>query len=81
MFHRDFGLPSKWHYNVFHAISLFENEYNGGIESKKTEIKRGQTSLTQTFGFTKQSSRVIFVNLFFFREIISVNFADFYEFL
>ena len=61
VFHRDFGLPSKWHYNLFHAISMFENEFNGGIESKKTNIKRGQTSLTQTFGFTKKSTRVIYL--------------------
>ena len=35
VFHRQYGLPSKWHYNVFHAISFFENEFNAGIEEKK----------------------------------------------
>jgi hypothetical protein len=28
VFKRDFGLPQKYHYNVFHAISFFENEFN-----------------------------------------------------
>ena len=64
VFHRRFGLPSKWHYNMFHAISIIENEYNGGIEAKKTDIKKGQTSLTQTFGFTKTSSKVCYFGIY-----------------
>ena len=28
IFHRKKGLPTKYHYQVFHAISFFENEFN-----------------------------------------------------
>ena len=35
VFHREYGLPSKWHYNVFHAIGFMEAAFNPGIEEKR----------------------------------------------
>lgn len=52
IFQRDHQLPTKYHYQVFHAISFFENEFN--ITSKATPAvkKKGQASLT-SMGFTQ----------------------------
>jgi hypothetical protein len=59
VFKRDFGLPQKYHYNVFHAISFFENEFNfvpvdkpknQGISSKKVT---GQSCLAD-YGFQRK---------------------------
>lgn len=49
-FSRHHDLPLKWHYNVFHAISFFENEFNHVSDKRSLDKPNGQTSLTR-FGF------------------------------
>ena len=56
-FHRHYSLPSKYHYNVFHALSFFENEYVGGITEKVVKPNKGQASLVH-MGITKTSDKV-----------------------
>lgn len=49
-FSRHHDLPSKYHYNVFHGITFFENEFNFVNDKRNHEKPNGQTSLTR-FGF------------------------------
>lgn len=53
-FNRQYKLPSKMHYQVFHSIAFFENEFNLTLKSEKEKAAPGQSNLTQ-FGFTKRS--------------------------
>ena len=56
-FYRRHDIPSKFHYQVFHAISFFENEFQIGCEpvQQSPSKQKGQSSLKE-FGFTKKSS-------------------------
>ncbi len=56
VFNRKYSLPKRYHYQVFHAISFMENEFNQQqSDSSKNPGPRmgGQSSLTK-FGFTQK---------------------------
>ena len=58
VFQREFKLPIKYHFQIFHAISFFENEFR--FTGKEAPIKKrptGQSSL-MSFGITRKKSSV-----------------------
>ena len=54
IFNRERSLPLKYHYQVFHAISFFENEFN----MVKSKSYRRDGNDQETFNLTAEQARI-----------------------
>ena len=54
IFNRERSLPLKYHYQVFHAISFFENEFN--MVKSKSDRRDGNEQ--ETFMLTAEQARI-----------------------
>ena len=54
IFNRERSLPLKYHYQVFHAISFFENEFN--MVKSKSDRRDGNDQ--ETFMLTAEQARI-----------------------
>ena len=56
-------MPAKYHYQVFHAISFFENEFNVGADFLRSQkVPNGSTNVDSTkkpeFQLTAEQARI-----------------------